>query len=129
MEGRPLDLSSSADDIEGATWPIFVSRLNVFEGGLAELMTEGASFCIPLEVTWYGERAQDYGGPRKEFLTMMCRSIRENLFVHSSEDGGYVLIKRAFHETRNHYFGAGIALGQFTGHATSRFLVWSLSTM
>ena len=52
MEGKPLDLSSSADDIDGATWPIFVSRLNVFESGLAELMTEGASYCIPLEVTW-----------------------------------------------------------------------------
>ena len=60
---------------------------------------------------------------------MMCRSIRENPFVHSFEDGGYVLIKRAFYKTQNHYFGAGIALGQFTDHVTSRFLVWSLSTM
>lgn len=111
MEGRPLDLTSIADDIEGDTWPIFVSRANMFEEGLAELSSEGAPYNFPLEVTFYGERAQDYGGPRKEFLTTMCRNIKELLFVFDPDAEGCVLQPMAYHQTRNHYFGAGVALG------------------
>ena len=45
-------------------------------------------FSVPLEVIFTGEGAQDYGGPRREFLGMVMREIRDKLFKEEGE--GYV---------------------------------------
>lgn len=112
MHGRPLDLTSIDELMEGDTWPIFVSRQNLFEDGMRELLEEGAPFTIPLEVTFYGERAEDYGGPRKEFLSLMCREVTERLFVLDKESNGYILVPKAHNQAKGWYYGAGIVMGR-----------------
>lgn len=75
MRGRPLDLTDPNPTIEGETTEIFVSRMNIFQDGMDELL--GGTECdpsLPLEVTFTGEYAQDLGGPRKEFLGAMMRN-------------------------------------------------------
>ncbi len=77
-----------------------------------ELLQSDARFCVPLEVTFYGERAQDYGGPRKEFLGTVCREIRDRLFQQSlPPQQGYELVYNPYHAIRDHYRAAGMALG------------------
>ena len=110
MIGRPLDLTSEAEDVSGDTWAVFVSRQNLYDDGMEALLEDNVPFNLPLEVTFYGERAQDLGGPRKEFLTALCRMIREKLFAFDPELHGYVLQRLAYYRTRRHYYGAGVAL-------------------
>jgi len=59
----------------GKTIEIFVSRMNIYKDAMAELVTEPPieDISFPLEVTFIGEEAADYGGPRKEFLGAVMR--------------------------------------------------------
>lgn len=66
MRGRPLNLFDPSETIEGETAEIFVSRSNVFEDGMDELLGgTGHDPSLPLEVTFTRECARDLGGPRK----------------------------------------------------------------
>lgn len=114
MVGRPIDITSDDVPIEGDTQALFVSRFNIFDDGMGELLAESPPpvFNIPLETTFYGEKAQDYGGPRKEFLSAMCREIKDRLFKKSDDGEGYTLAFSDYHFTRQHYYGAGIVTGQ-----------------
>ena len=72
MRGRALDIKDPTQVLEGETADIFISRLNLFEDGLEELICEmGHEPSLHLEVNFNGECAQDLGGPRKEFLGAM----------------------------------------------------------
>lgn len=67
---------------------------------------------FPLEVTFSGEEAADYGGPRKEFLGAMMRKSQEKLFVEAGEDSGeYRLAEKVEELRKNHYYGAGLIFG------------------
>ena len=74
----------------------------------------------PLEVTFTGENAEDYGGPRKEFFGCVLRSIRDKLFFDTG-NGEYKLTKDLTALTENHYFGAGLIFGKkiFTSFSPS----------
>jgi hypothetical protein len=67
MRGRPLDPVDESTFIEGRTTEIFVSRLNIYEDAMDEILSEqGTGTCdrsFPLEVTFTGENARDFGGP------------------------------------------------------------------
>lgn len=68
---------------------------------------------FPLEVTFTGECADDYGGPRREFLGIVVREIRERLFVEASDgEDGYQLTQDMTAEYNNYYFGAGLLFGK-----------------
>ena len=103
--------------IEGQTTELFVSRLNIYEDGMDEIISEIESCdrSLPLEVTFTGEKARDYGGPRREFISLMLREIKERLFVENNEggEGGYFLKDILTARISKYYIGAGIIFGKF----------------
>ncbi|XP_044184710.1 uncharacterized protein LOC114947803 [Acropora millepora] len=122
--GRLLDLVSDSDLCEGETTEIFVSRFDLFETGMEEILREGLSdFSLPLEVTFAGENAQDYGGPRREFLGSMMREIRDRLFKEQGATG-YILQETEASLAKNSYYGAGLFFGfsLFQGGSLPNFL-------
>ena len=111
--GRLLDLVSDSDLCEGETTEIFVSRFDLFETGMEEILREGLSdFSLPLEVTFAGENAQDYGGPRREFLGSMMREIRDRLFKEQGATG-HILQETEASLEKNSYYGNGLFFGKF----------------
>ena len=67
-------------------------------------------FSTPLEVTYNGESAQDFWGPRRQWQ----REIRDQRFTKQREE--YILMEDMIHITENHFFGAGVYFGQFKTH-------------
>jgi hypothetical protein len=65
---------------------------------------------FPLEVTFTGENARDFGGPRREFLSEVHK---RNLCVENKEDGegGYFLHDNVTARTNQFYVGGGIIFG------------------
>jgi hypothetical protein len=91
---RPLDPVDKLTYIEGKTTEGFVSRMNLYDDAMDEILTEGADpidRSVPLEVTFTGEHAHDFGGPRREFFSSMMRLIKEYLCIENKEEGGYDL--------------------------------------
>lgn len=114
--GRLLDLVSDHELCEGATSEIFVSRFNLFETGMKEILRDDLTdFSIPLEVTFAGESAQDFGGPRREFLGSMMREIRDKLFIEQ-ENMGHKIQEDEAALAKGHYFGAGLVFGKLAKH-------------
>ena len=66
MRGRPWQEAVLS---EGETSEIFVSRYDIFHEALGELENID-NLRFPLKVNFHGENAEDYGGPRREFLTL-----------------------------------------------------------
>ena len=86
-----LDLQNDSELCEGKTTEIFVSRYRLFDDAMEEILRDdppAIDFSVPLEVIFTGEGSQDYGGPRREFLDMVMREIRDKLFKEEGE--GYV---------------------------------------
>ncbi|KAL9977064.1 hypothetical protein ACROYT_G014428 [Oculina patagonica] len=67
------------DCSEGETNQIFVNRDKVLDTGMDEikLLTNKR---LTLEVQFYGEEAQDLGGPRKEFFKLIMQAVKEKYF-------------------------------------------------
>ena len=115
MVGRPLDITGESDPIDGDTTPIFVSRQSLFEDGMSELLAEDPPPVLntPLEVTFYGERAQDFGGPRREFILAMLQEIKERLLLEEDNEKGYKLRYSLAAVNHRHFYGAGVVFGAF----------------
>ncbi len=112
LRGGALDIKDPTQVLEGETAEIFISRLNLFEDGLEELICEmGHDPNLPLEVNFNGECAQDLGGPRKEFLGAMVRAIKECLFSRTG-DSRYGLKYDVVAENMREYFCAGLVFGK-----------------
>ena len=113
LRGRPLDITDESQLLEGETREIFVSRLNLFQDGMDELLQgEVNDYSLPLDVTFTGELAEDMGGPRKEFLTTMMRLIKEKLFRSEGEQT-LVLFEDETAAKKSYYLGAGVIFGEF----------------
>ena len=90
-----LDLQNYSELCEGKTTEIFVYRYRLFDDAMEEILRDdplAIDFSVPLEVIFTGEGAQDYGGPRREFLGMVMREIRDKLFKEEGE--GYVFFEK-----------------------------------
>ena len=99
-----LDLQNDSELCEGKTTEIFVSRYRLFDDAMKEILRDdppAIDFSVPLEVIFTGEGAQDYGGPRREFLGMVMREIRDKLFKEEGE--GYIIF-----EKKKHWIGNSI---------------------
>ena len=83
--GRPLEIESLDSTIEGATNQIMINRYDVFKSAEEEL-TGNNDLRKILEVSFYGETARDYGGPRKKFFTLWLQEIKEKYFVHGLKE-------------------------------------------
>ncbi|XP_067027133.1 uncharacterized protein [Acropora muricata] len=110
LRGRKLDLESDSELCEGDTTEIFISLFNLFHDAMEEVLREDLiDYSLPLEVTFTGESAQDYGGPRRQFLGSIMREIRDRLFLEQNEE---LLLSEDLAALENqHYFGAGLFFG------------------
>ena len=92
LRGRPLDIRDESELIEGQTTKIFVSRWNVYEDGMDELLSGSSpDYSLPLEVTFTGECAQDMGGPQKEFLGAIMREVKFKLLTEKDGEATFIL--------------------------------------
>ncbi|XP_068689839.1 uncharacterized protein [Montipora foliosa] len=110
LRGRKLDLESDSELCEGDTTEIFISLFNLFHDAMEEVLREDViDYSLPLEVTFTGESAQDYGGPRRQFLGSIMREIRDRLFLEQNHE---LLLSEDLAALENqHYFGAGLFFG------------------
>ncbi len=123
--GRKLDLQSDSDFLEGETNELFILRSQIFDDAMEEILRESPpiDYSLPLEVTFTGEGAQDYGGPRREFLGLVLRQIQDRLFKEEEEDG-YVLLEKQESIGNNHYFGAGLFFGKCSMTSAQLYAIW-----
>ena len=79
VQGRPLDISSPSQPLEGETNFISINRYDVLISAIEEIKAI-ENLRLSLEVSFYGEIAGDSGGPRKEFFRLCMREIKEKYF-------------------------------------------------
>ncbi|XP_063959776.1 uncharacterized protein LOC135155090 [Lytechinus pictus] len=106
----PSDLASTDAAMQGDTYKIVISRMDVFQGVLDEFTATGYKPRLPLEVRFMGERGQDLGGIRKEFLRLALNAVYERLTIPYEgriliEDYAGMCVNKAF-------LAAGIVIGQ-----------------
>jgi len=106
LQGRELDVAETTEVPTGETSAVFVGRFNLYEDAVSEIAAL-ENLRLPLDITFYGEEGEDFGGPRKEFFRLIIENIRERLF---DTDGQ--LITDATKVARREYYASGILLGQ-----------------
>ena len=77
VTGRKLDPTDETEFLEGETGFISIDRNNVLTTGLDEIKSL-EDLRLTIEVSFYGERAQDYGGPRREFFATIIKECMLN---------------------------------------------------
>ena len=77
--GRPLDVNSPDQPLDGETNFVSRDRFNVWESAMEEFK-DLQNPRLTLEVSFYGEQAHDAGGPRKEFFRLCLKEIQQRLF-------------------------------------------------
>ena len=92
--GRPLDRTGDESVLEGETNFIAVDRDNILETTFDELKAIQDPR-ITFQVEFYGEMAQDCGGPRREWIRLCNQNIKRRYFEnglkeHLSEDYFFV---------------------------------------
>lgn len=108
--GRPLDLQNPGEYLEGETNEIFVGRNSIFIDGSNEILAI-QNVRYPLNVTFYGEVAEDLGGPRREFFELYINYFKEN--VLDTDENSVKLKKITSVLVQRHYWAAGIISGKF----------------
>ncbi|KAF6017842.1 hypothetical protein EB796_023851 [Bugula neritina] len=83
-DGRALDIVDPSEALTGKDISIYIDRNDVLETGNSEVTNLGNEFDprLPLSVTFYGETAVDYGGPRKEFFALYLQKAYEQLVTN-----------------------------------------------
>ncbi|XP_069129254.1 uncharacterized protein [Argopecten irradians] len=108
LRGRPLDLETEEETIEGETSQIFVSRRDIFRDATEEISLL-ENIRLPIDVTFYGEEAVDFGGPRREFFVLVLKEIKDKLL---EERGESVLLRECNEDLAlQRYFTAGVVIG------------------
>ena len=77
--GRDLDVSDVSSELSGDTNYISVDRDNILETTFSEL-NDVNDPRITFEVQFYGEQAEDRGGPRKEWIRLCNQKIQPKYF-------------------------------------------------
>ena len=112
IQGRSLNMSVDTEEVflEGDTYDITVSRRDIFNSTVDELSAPSFNPCLPLKVSFMGEKGQDLGGPRKEFLRMALDSVHNRLTngpaksrERAPDQAGYI--------ERKVYLVAGLVIG------------------
>lgn len=85
VQGRPLDIVSATETIEGETNFIHVNRQEILQSAFDEISFL-ENLRLTLEVSFYGELASDLGGPRKEFFMLCLREIQSKYFDKGLRD-------------------------------------------
>ena len=77
--GRPLELSSEEETLEGDTNHITIDRDRITETTFSELEFV-TNYNLTFQVDFMGEESVDLGGPRKEWIRLMNHCIKEKYF-------------------------------------------------
>lgn len=85
VTGRPLDVRDVTVSLEGETNFILINRQDVLKTAMEE-MEVLKDQRLTLAVGFYGESAEDYGGPRKEFFRLCLREIKATYFDNGLKD-------------------------------------------
>ena len=83
--GRPLDMTDEASVLEGDTNFIAVDRDNILDTTFEELKTVQDPR-VTFQVDFYGEMAQDSGGPRKEWIRLCNQHIKTKYIDHGLKE-------------------------------------------
>ena len=116
--GRKLDITDDLEPIDetGDVIPLFISRSYLLTDAMSEFLSltdNGSDLRMPLSITFYGELAVDYGGPRKEFLQLCLREILdETVGLFQEVANGFQLTNIQNHIGNRYYFGAGLLCGK-----------------
>eukprot|EP00794_Sanderia_malayensis_P012620 gene12620-13909_t len=91
ITGRKLEPTDESEALDGTTNFILIDRHNVLVTAFDELKAMKTDPRLTLEVSFYGENAQDFGGPRKEFFNLAVGEIKAKYFdkgwrEHLTED-------------------------------------------
>lgn len=79
VTGRILDVHDTSESLEGETNFILINRHDIMNSAKEEIESI-TDYRKTLEVSFYGEAARDFGGPRKEFFRLCLREIKEKYF-------------------------------------------------
>ena len=79
VQGRPLDAIADDTTLEGETNYILVNRQDVL-GSMKEELKTISNPRLTLEVSFFGESAEDYGGPRREFFQLSLNAVKAKYF-------------------------------------------------
>ena len=79
VSGRDLDITTISDSLEGEFNEILVNRYDILGSALEELQ-EFDDPRLTLKVNFYGETAEDSGGPRREFFRLCLQEIKSKYF-------------------------------------------------
>lgn len=85
VRGRPLEITDDATVVVGETNFIAVDRSNILETTFEELKAVKDPR-VTFEVDFYGEMAQDSGGPRKEWIRLCNQKIQTKYFEQGLKD-------------------------------------------
>ena len=89
VAGRHLEVTSTSRILEGETNFITVDRHNILETTFEELK-HLAEPRLTFELHFYGERAVDSGGPRKEWIRLCNQKIKVTYFDNSFKEHMHV---------------------------------------
>ena len=85
VQGRTLDVIDDATEHVGDTNFMAVDRDNVLETTFNELRSVEDPR-ITFQVEFYGEQAEDIGGPRKEWIRLFNQQIKAKYFDHGLKE-------------------------------------------
>ena len=85
VRGRPLDVQDVSESLEGETNFILINRQDVLKSAMDEIQFLKDP-TLTLSIGFYGECAEDYGGPRKEFFRLCLRDIKVTYFDNGLKD-------------------------------------------
>lgn len=85
VTGRPLDVTDPTVCLEGETSYILINRDDVLKTALEEIQFLKEPR-LTLEVGFYDESAQDFGGPRQEFFRLCLQEIKAKYFDNGLKD-------------------------------------------
>ena len=83
--GRPLDMTNDETLLEGETNFIAVDRDNILQTTFDELKAIQDPR-ITFQVDFYGEMAQDSGGPRREWIRLCNQHIKQRYFENGLKE-------------------------------------------
>ena len=78
-KGRPLDIADINTSPDGETNYVCVDQENILQSTFAELESI-TDYRVTFEVDFLGEMVKDYGGPRKECITLVNKAIKKYIF-------------------------------------------------
>ena len=85
LQGRPLGVTSLSQPLDGETNFVCIDRYQVLKSAKEEL-NDIENPRLTLEVSFFGEAANDAGGPRKEFFRLCLKEIKDKYFGNVLND-------------------------------------------